>query len=112
MNLGVTAMRAGEPVVAADGFRQASVLLPEDREAHFNLGVALEKAGRPDEAAKAYRRSAALGNAKAIFNLGTVLQSQGKSAEAVAAYDAFLKQWRGDPNASSEARRRIRLLSR
>lgn len=112
MNLGVTAMRAGEPVVAADGFRQASVLLPEDREAHFNLGAALEEAGRADEAAKAYRRSAALGNAKAIFNLGTVLQSQGKSAEAVAAYDAFLKQWRGDPGASSEARRRIRLLSR
>lgn len=111
MNLGVTAMRAGETAVAAEGFKRAAVLLPDDKEAHFNLGVALEKTGQPDEAARAYRRSAALGDAKAFFNLGAVLQNQGRSEDAVAAYDAFLKQWRGDPKVSSEARRRIRLLS-
>ncbi len=111
MNLGVTAMRAGEWAVAADGFRQAAVLLPEDKEAHFNLGVALEKTGRPDDAAHAYRRSEALGDARAYFNLGAVLQKQGRSGDAVEAYEAFLKQWRGDPQVSSEARRRIRMLS-
>ncbi|MDE2998992.1 MAG: tetratricopeptide repeat protein [Gemmatimonadota bacterium] len=111
MNLGVTAMRAGEPSVAVEGFRRASVLLPEETETHFNLGVALEKTGKPHEAAKAYRRSAALGDAKANFNLGAVLQAQGKSVDAVAAYEAFLKQWRGDPKVSSEARRRIRMLA-
>ena len=110
-NLGVTAMRAGEPAAAAEGFRQAAVLLPEDKVALFNLGVALEKSGKPDEAAQAYRRSAALGDAKAFFNLGSVLQTQGKSADAVAAYDAFLKQWGGDRKVFSEARRRIRMLS-
>lgn len=110
MNLGVTAMRAGEPAAAAEGFRQAAVLLPEDRKAHFNLGVALEKSGKSDEAARAYRMSAALGDAKAIFNLGTVLQTQGKSEDAVTAYEAFLKRWRGDPKVSSEARSRIRML--
>ncbi len=110
-NLGVTAMRAGEPAVAAEGFRQAAILLPKDREARFNLGVALEKSGMQDEAAQAYRRSAALGDTRALFNLGTVLQTQGKSGDAVTAYEAFLKQWRGDPKVSSEARRRIRLLT-
>ena len=109
-NLAVTAMRAGEPAAAAEGFSQAAILLPEDREAHFNLGVALEKSGRPDEAAQAYRRSAVLGDTKAFFNLGTVLQTQGKSGDAVTAYEAFLKQWRGDPKVSYEARRRIRML--
>ena len=111
MNLGVTAIRAGEPAVAAEGFRQAAILLPEDKEARFNLGVALEKSDKPDEAAKAYRRSAALGDAKAFFNLGAVLQTRGRSVDAVAAYEAFVKQWRGDPKVSSEARRRIRLLT-
>lgn len=73
--------------------------------------MAQEKAGRPDEAAQAYRKAAALGDVKAFFNLGAVLQTVGKSGDAVTAYDAFLKQWRGDPKASSEARRRIRLLA-
>ena len=109
-NLAVTAMRADEPAMAADGFRQAAVLSPEDKEAHFNLGVALEKAGRPDDAAQAFQRAAALGDPRAFFNLGAVLQTQGKSGDAVAAYEAFLKQWQGDPKVSSEARRRIRLL--
>lgn len=111
MNLGVTAMRAGKPAIAAEGFRQAVVLLPKDREAHFNLGVSLEKTDKPVEAAEAYRRSAALGDAKALFNLGAVLQNLGKLEDAVSAYDAFLEQWRGDPEALSEARRRIRLLA-
>lgn len=111
MNLGVTAMRAGKPATAAEGFRQAVVLLPKDGEAHFNLGVSLEKTGKPVEAAEAYRMSAALGDAKALFNLGAVLQNLGKPEDAVSAYDAFLKQWRGDPEALSEARRRIRLLA-
>ncbi len=112
MNLGVTAMRAGKPAIAAEGFRQAAVLLPKDSEAHFNLGVALEKTGKPEEAAAAYRRSAALGDVKAFFNLGTVLEDLRQSEDAIAAYRAFLKQWRGDPKALSEARRRIRLLAR
>ena len=111
MNLGVTALRAGKSTVAAEGFGQAAVLLPEDKEAHFNLGVALEKSVKPYEAAQAYRRAAALGDTKAFFNLGTVLQAQDKSEDAVTAYDAFVKRWRGDPKVSSEARRRIRLLS-
>lgn len=111
MNLGVTAMRAGDPAMAAEGFRQAAVLLPEDGETHFNLGVALEKTGRTEEAAQAYRRSASLGDTRAYFNLGQVLESQARTGDAVAAYVAFLKQWRGDPQVSAEARRRIRLLS-
>ena len=111
MNLGVTAMRAGEPAMAAEGFRRAAVLLPDDEETHFNLGVALEKTGRPEEAAQAYRRSASLGDARAYLNLGQLQESQGRPSDAVAAYVAFLKQWRGDPQVSAEARRRIRLLS-
>ena len=97
MNLGVTAMRAGDARTAAEGFRQAAVLLPEDKEVHFNFGVALEKTGRPEEAAQAYRRSAAQGDARAHLNLGRVFESQGRHGDAVAAYGAFLKQWRGDP---------------
>ncbi len=111
MNLGVTAMRAGETRMGAEGFKRAAVLLPEDKEAHFNLGVALEKTGRPKGAAQAYRRSAALGDARAYFNLGKVLESQGMSGDAVAAYEAFLNQWQGDPQVSTEARRRIRALA-
>ncbi|MDE2890195.1 MAG: tetratricopeptide repeat protein [Gemmatimonadota bacterium] len=111
MNLGVTAMRAGEPAVAAEGFGHAAVLLPKKAEAHFNLGAALEKAGRPEEALQAYRRSAALGDARALFNVGAALQNLGRSEDAIDAYGAFLTQWRGDPRASSEARRRIRLLT-
>ena len=111
MNLGVTAMRAGEPAVAVEGFGQAAVLLPKKAEAHFNLGAALEMAGRPEDALQAYRRSAALGDARALYNLGAALQNQGRSEDAVAAYGAFLKQWRGDPKVSSEARRRIRLMT-
>ena len=111
MNLGVTAMRAGETRMAAEGFKQAAVLLPEDKETHFNLGVALEKTGRPEEAEQAYRRSAALGDARAYLNLGMVLESKGMPGDAVAAYRAFLKQWRGDTQVSTEARRRIRALA-
>ena len=98
--------------MAAEGFGQAAVLLPENGETHFNLGVALEKTGRPEEAVQAYRRSASLGDARAYFNLGQLLESRGRPGDAVAAYRAFLKRWKGAPQVPAEARRRILLLER
>jgi tetratricopeptide (TPR) repeat protein len=85
--LGVMAMQAGRPDVAAEFIRQAIVARPAAADYHLNRGAALDRLGRLDDAVAEYRQALSLkaDYAQALSNLGNGLRRQGKLAEAVAA---------------------------
>ena len=76
-----------EPAPAAEAFRAALAIEPDDRDAHFGLGVALHRMGRIEEATRHYASAAALGLDTAQFHnhhgaaLGTLGDLEG-AAEA------------------------------
>jgi len=78
---------------ALDALRQASVLLPNDAQAHSNLGAALRDAGQLEAALKSYRRALMLKPDLADIhnNLGIALLDLERLADAEASFRRALK---------------------
>jgi tetratricopeptide (TPR) repeat protein len=55
--LGVSALRAGEPLEAIRALERAATLSPSDKEVFNRLGVAYAQSGRAEEAGNAWRRA-------------------------------------------------------
>ncbi|MCA9083764.1 MAG: tetratricopeptide repeat protein [Planctomycetaceae bacterium] len=94
MILGMIQQRQGQHSSAAQSFRQAEAVRPEDPIASWYLGEALLKAGQPDEAAQALERSLARDperiDAIEIYQtLGQLYQRQRKPAEALKVWQRF-----------------------
>ena len=73
---------------AAEAFRQAIQLDPENAPAHYNLANALEAKGQDDEAIAEYREAIRLdpGDARMRSNLGVALARRGELDGAIAEY--------------------------
>jgi len=87
-DLGVAALRQGNPVDAEREFRLALALDEANVVAHHRLGDALRAQRRDEEAARAYRRALAL-NPRYVFawnGLGMSLARGGKDDEALQAF--------------------------
>jgi Flp pilus assembly protein TadD len=81
------AHQAGQYEFAADLFRRATGLAPDDAEFHDHLGMALAAQGRWDEAAASLNRAMELGpGAETCLNLAHALRRTGRSDEAMARY--------------------------
>jgi tetratricopeptide (TPR) repeat protein len=78
---------------AVEALERATILLPNDAEAHSNLGNALLDLRRLREAAVSYRRALEIAPqfAEAHSNLGNALQGLGQLEEAVAQYQRALQ---------------------
>jgi Flp pilus assembly protein TadD len=80
--------RAGDPLGAAESFREVIKHVPGMVAAHNNLGVSLTLAGQCDEAVAVFRRAIEIAPdyAMAYANLGLTLRDQGKLDEAIRAF--------------------------
>ena len=78
---------------ALEALERATMLLPNDAEAHSNFGNALLDLRRLREAAVSYRRALEIAPqfAEAYSNLGNALQGLGQFDEAVAQYQRALQ---------------------
>jgi tetratricopeptide (TPR) repeat protein len=88
----------GQWTQAAEDYKKALALKPNDGGYHNNLGQAYMKLGQIDDAIKEYNTSAQLDPANAgmyYFNLGAVLTNANKPDDAIAAFDKALAI---DPN--------------
>jgi len=87
---------------AADIYRTALSVDPENHEAHYNLGLELQSQGKLDEAISHYRRAIEISGKDGGYhnNLGAALAALGKLDQAV---DHFNKAITFDPN-NAEAR--------
>jgi predicted O-linked N-acetylglucosamine transferase (SPINDLY family) len=91
-NLGAVHYAQGKFDVAAESFRQATLLKADYAQAHYNLGLAYKAQGQLDAAAESYHRAVSLkpDYVEAHNNLGNVLQAQGKLDAAVASFQKAL----------------------
>lgn len=89
---GVSLESQGQYSDAAAHYRQAILLYPKYRDAHFQLGALMERMAAFAEAETLYRQAIAIrsDDAQAYNNLGNVLGSQGRLREAIEAYEASL----------------------
>jgi Flp pilus assembly protein TadD len=112
-NLGTLHLRAGRYSEALTALERAAALNPEAAGVQFNLGGALEGLDRLPEAEAAYQRALSLdpGYVRAWYNLGFLYERMSRTADAMTAFDAFLRQWQGEPRFSDEARRRRQALA-
>ncbi|HET8709746.1 MAG TPA: tetratricopeptide repeat protein, partial [Spongiibacteraceae bacterium] len=87
-NLGLVRQMRGELAAAADNYRQALALNPDDARAHGNLGAVQQLQGNLDAAISCYRKAIALNpnDAAALGNLGVALERLGDTAGAVKNY--------------------------
>ncbi len=78
---------------AADRYREALALKPDDADAHHKLGNVLFSLGRIDDAAGHYRQAIALrpDDVDAHHNLANILFSQGRMDEAVVYYSKAMR---------------------
>ena len=86
--LGAVLRQIGRKSEAADAHRTATVLSPQDVEAHSNLGNILTELGRSDEAEASLKLAITLkpDYAEAHSNLGNALKELGRLDEAEASY--------------------------
>ena len=91
---GIVLLAAGQPLEAADSFRAALALEPENVETAFNLGVAERHAGRLGDALPLLRAAArALDDSANVHHeLGLALEHSGEAGEAIAAYRRALER--------------------
>ncbi len=89
--LGATLQRLGKDSLHA--LQKATVLMPDDAEAHYNLGDTCKRQGRLDEAEACYRRVLQIEPdlIGAHINLGILLNDLGRLKEAEASYRRALQ---------------------
>jgi Flp pilus assembly protein TadD len=92
-NLGLALRDQGKPGAAADEFRAAIQLRPDDAEAHTGLGNALLRTGRFAAAEAEYRAAIRLrpDYAVAHYNLGNTLVASGDLPGAIAEFRAAIR---------------------
>ena len=75
----------GQAESAAERFKRAIEISPEQEDLHYNLGIALVRMGKAEEAKIHYIKALEIfpDYAEAHNNLGNLLMSEGKLAEAV-----------------------------
>ncbi len=73
---------------AAEAYRQAIALQPDDPETHYNLGNIYLDMGQADKAVASYLAAEALapGHPQILLQLGNAYSAKGQSTEAVAAF--------------------------
>lgn len=92
-NLGEIMRVTGEPARAAECFRAAIALAPDNAQAHNNLGVVLFPLGEPEEALQEFESSIRIdpNNAGVHNNMGVVLQAVGRLDDAIASFRRSLE---------------------
>ncbi len=80
--------RAGDAAGAAEGYRAALAIAPDDADALMGLGAALATLGRPEEAIQSFRRAAKiLPNVAAVHrDFGAAMFDLGRWEEGLAAF--------------------------
>jgi tetratricopeptide (TPR) repeat protein len=87
-DMGAEFERMGRFEAAADCYKRAVQLAPDDAESHNNLGTVLAKMGRSEEARAAFEKVLSLNprHANALNNLGIVLAQLDHADEAIVFY--------------------------
>jgi protein O-GlcNAc transferase len=90
--LGIVAAQGGSPAAAADYFRRALAVEPDDPAVGCNLGNALRDLRQPTEALAAYQSAlrAAPDFAGAQYGAGNALLDLGRATEAIRSFDAAI----------------------
>ncbi len=102
LNLGSSFSGEGDSLGAAQQFREAIAMWPENGAAHSNLGKALLQLRQWDEAAQEFTLAAKLDPTPAAFNsLAHALALQGKIDEAIGALREALRLDPGDASAGT-----------
>jgi tetratricopeptide (TPR) repeat protein len=103
LNWGVVLARLGRPEEAAEKFRDALKIDPDQAAAHAQLGRALAALGRWPEAEKSFRDAVRLDAKRLDYraDLGWALSHQGRRAEAAAEYARVVA---GDPEWAENTR--------
>jgi len=88
MEAGIGFLKAGEPDKAADRFRDAIRLTPNNPDSHLQLGFSLQKLGKYREAIGAYQDALALDArhpyaAEAHYNMGVSCDELGEGKNAL-----------------------------
>ena len=91
-DMGAEFEKMGRLEAAADCYRRAIQLAPDDPESHNNLGTALAKMGKNEEARTCFEKVLAINprHANAMNNLGIVLAQLNQANEAVIFYKRAL----------------------
>ncbi|RDS79065.1 sulfotransferase family protein [Dyella monticola] len=90
--LGISSQMRGDPVKAADAFRQADTLRPDDPVILMSYGISLFECGKVQDAIGAFRRACELAPdmASAWYNLGKALKLQLHAEEACRVFERAL----------------------
>jgi tetratricopeptide (TPR) repeat protein len=100
IRLGDQYRTSGLPEKAAEEYRKALEVDPENREAYARLGYALVEAKEYEQAVKIYQRYVALApdDCDSHSSLGFAYLQQGLTDQAIAAYEKALEVCPDDPN--------------
>jgi tetratricopeptide (TPR) repeat protein len=90
---GVYLEKINQPAEAVKHYRQALVVDPNEKNAHFNLANLLDDAGKTDDAINEYQAALHIDPAfyPAAYNLALVLERLGRREEAIVEYKAALQ---------------------
>ncbi len=85
---GMTALSARDPVTAAESFRKAIVMSPENSRAHYGLGLCLMQQGKVDQAIDEFQMARWLDPDYALNHLalGQALETKGLKIAAIKQY--------------------------
>ena len=100
-NLGVEAMRRGEPERALEAFEKTLETEPNDAVSHYNVGMVLLELGKREEAEEHVRRATELDPdyRNAHFNLAVLLSQRGEHQEAARHFQRAAEIDPDDPRA-------------
>ena len=100
LNLGATYLQKQDYAAAADAYRKATTVRPNDTRAHYFVAESLYAAGEFKDAEAAYRKAIELTpdgvNAPAHHFLGLSLYGQQRVEEAIAEYRTAIQQLKGN----------------